>query len=87
MNGFAVEGPWYMRSLLAPVARRFVLTFNWIPAGVRVPDDISVTGVDNTDLGATQTPPLTSIRTPIITATTPARIQTLYPVDSVPRHG
>ena len=35
-------------------------------AGVRVPADISITGVDNTDLGATQTPPLTSIRTPIV---------------------
>jgi LacI family transcriptional regulator len=35
-------------------------------AGVRIPDDISVTGVDSTDLGATQTPPLTSIRTPIV---------------------
>jgi LacI family transcriptional regulator len=35
-------------------------------AGVRIPDEISITGVDNTDLGATQTPPLTSIRTPII---------------------
>jgi LacI family transcriptional regulator len=35
-------------------------------ASVRIPDDISVTGVDNTDLGATQTPPLTSIRTPIV---------------------
>ena len=35
-------------------------------AGVRIPDDISITGVDNTDLGATQTPPLTSIRTPIV---------------------
>ena len=35
-------------------------------AGVCIPDDISVTGVDNTDLGATQTPPLTSIRTPIV---------------------
>jgi LacI family transcriptional regulator len=34
-------------------------------AGVRIPDDISVTGCDNTDLGATQTPTLTSIRTPI----------------------
>jgi LacI family transcriptional regulator len=34
--------------------------------GVRVPDDVSVTGVDNTDLGATQTPALTSIQTPII---------------------
>jgi LacI family transcriptional regulator len=35
-------------------------------AGVRIPEDISITGVDNTDLGATQTPPLTSIRTPIV---------------------
>jgi LacI family transcriptional regulator len=34
--------------------------------GIRVPDDISITGVDNTDLGATQTPGLTSIRTPIV---------------------
>lgn len=34
-------------------------------AGIRIPDDISITGCDNTDLGATQTPPLTSIRTPI----------------------
>jgi LacI family transcriptional regulator len=35
-------------------------------AGVAIPRDISVTGVDNTDLGASQTPPLTSIRTPIV---------------------
>jgi LacI family transcriptional regulator len=35
-------------------------------AGVRIPEDVSITGVDNTDLGATQTPPLTSIRTPIV---------------------
>lgn len=35
-------------------------------AGVGIPDEMSVTGVDNTDLGATQTPGLTSIRTPII---------------------
>jgi LacI family transcriptional regulator len=35
-------------------------------AGIRVPDEISIAGVDNTELGATQTPPLTSIRTPII---------------------
>ena len=34
-------------------------------AGVRIPEDISISGVDNTDLGATQTPGLTSIRTPI----------------------
>ncbi len=35
-------------------------------AGVRIPDDISITGVDNTDLGATQTPGLTSVRTPVV---------------------
>ena len=35
-------------------------------AGVRIPDEVSITGVDNTDLGATQTPALTSIRTPIV---------------------
>jgi len=34
--------------------------------GVRIPDDVSITGVDNTDLGATQTPGLTSIRTAIV---------------------
>ncbi|MEO8836830.1 MAG: substrate-binding domain-containing protein [Caldimonas sp.] len=33
--------------------------------GVRIPEEISITGCDSTDLGATQTPPLTSIRTPI----------------------
>lgn len=34
--------------------------------GVRIPEDVAIAGVDNTDLGATQTPPLTSIRTPIV---------------------
>ena len=34
-------------------------------AGVRIPDQISITGVDNTVLGATQTPGLTSVATPI----------------------
>ncbi|KAB2846292.1 MAG: LacI family transcriptional regulator [Hyphomicrobiaceae bacterium] len=34
--------------------------------GVRIPEGISITGVDNTDLGATQTPGLTSVRTPIV---------------------
>jgi LacI family transcriptional regulator len=34
--------------------------------GLAIPDDVSITGVDNTDLGATQTPALTSIRTPIV---------------------
>jgi LacI family transcriptional regulator len=35
-------------------------------AGVAIPDDVSITGVDNTDRGATQTPGLTSFRTPIV---------------------
>ena len=35
-------------------------------AGVKIPREMSITGVDNTDLGATQTPGLTSIRTPIV---------------------
>ena len=34
-------------------------------AGVRIPQQMSITGVDNTDLGATQTPGLTSVATPI----------------------
>lgn len=34
-------------------------------AGVRIPEQLSITGVDNTDLGATQTPGLTSVATPI----------------------
>jgi LacI family transcriptional regulator len=35
-------------------------------AGVDIPQEVSITGVDNTDLGATQTPGLTSVRTPIV---------------------
>jgi LacI family transcriptional regulator len=35
-------------------------------AGVSVPHEMSITGVDNTDLGATQTPGLTSVATPIV---------------------
>ena len=34
--------------------------------GVRIPEDVSITGVDDTDLGATQTPALTSVHTPIV---------------------
>lgn len=34
--------------------------------GVRIPEDLSITGIDNTDLGATQTPGLTSVSTPIV---------------------
>ncbi|NYT86953.1 substrate-binding domain-containing protein [Pollutimonas harenae] len=35
-------------------------------AGLCIPRDMSITGIDNTDLGATQTPGLTSVCTPII---------------------
>ena len=35
-------------------------------AGMVVPDQMSITAVDNTDLGATQTPGLTSVRTPVV---------------------
>ena len=66
-----------MRELLAlPVRPTAVIATNDVfavgammacrEAGVAIPDDISITGVDNTDLGATQTPGLTSIRTPIV---------------------
>ncbi len=34
--------------------------------GVAIPEEVSITGCDSTDLGATQTPALTSIRTPIV---------------------
>jgi LacI family transcriptional regulator len=44
-------------------------------AGVDVPGDISITGVDNTDLGATQTPGLTSVSTPIVEIGTSAARQ------------
>ncbi len=35
-------------------------------AGVRIPADLSISGIDDTDLGATQTPGLTSVHTPIV---------------------
>ena len=38
VHGFNIQGPWYMRRLLAPIVRRIVLTFNWIPTGIRLPD-------------------------------------------------
>lgn len=44
-------------------------------AGVRIPQDISITGIDNTDLGATQVPGLTSVRTPIVEIGTAAAEQ------------
>ena len=52
--------------------------------GVRIPDDISITGVDNTDLGATQTPPLTSIRTPITDIGRAAALQLIGRLEGSP---
>lgn len=63
------------RLLAAPVRPTAVVATNDVfavggmlacrKAGVRIPEDLSITGVDNTDLGATQTPGLTSVATPI----------------------
>ena len=53
-------------------------------AGVRIPEDVSITGVDNTDLGATQTPGLTSIRTPIIEIGEAAAEQLIARLESQP---
>jgi LacI family transcriptional regulator len=53
-------------------------------AGVRIPEDISITGVDNTDLGATQTPGLTSVRTPIIEIGTAAADQLVSRLEGLP---
>ena len=53
-------------------------------AGVRIPLDISITGVDNTDLGATQTPGLTSIRTPIVEIGHAAAAQIIARLDGLP---
>ena len=53
-------------------------------AGVRIPQDISITGVDNTDLGATQTPGLTSIRTPIVEIGHAAAAQLIARLDGLP---
>ena len=44
-------------------------------AGAKIPQDISITGIDNTDLGATQVPGLTSVRTPIVEIGTAAAEQ------------
>jgi LacI family transcriptional regulator len=53
-------------------------------ARVRVPDDLSITGVDNTDLGATQTPPLTSIQTPIVEVGSAAALQLVARLEGAP---
>lgn len=44
-------------------------------AALRIPEDISITGIDNTDLGATQVPGLTSVKTPIMEIGTAAAEQ------------
>ena len=53
-------------------------------AGVRIPDDVSITGVDNTDLGATQTPALTTIRTPIVDIGRAAALQLIARLEGAP---
>jgi LacI family transcriptional regulator len=53
-------------------------------AGVRIPDDISITGVDNTDLGATQTPGLASISTPIVDIGREAALQLIARLEGAP---
>ncbi|HZQ62327.1 MAG TPA: LacI family DNA-binding transcriptional regulator [Casimicrobiaceae bacterium] len=53
-------------------------------AGVKIPDDVSITGVDNTDLGATQTPPLTSVQTPIVDIGQAAALQLIARLQGEP---
>ena len=53
-------------------------------AGVRIPDDVSITGVDDTDLGATQTPGLTSIHTPILEIGRAAALQLAARLEGAP---
>jgi LacI family transcriptional regulator len=53
-------------------------------AGVAIPGDVSITGVDNTDLGATQTPGLTSIRTPIVEIGRAAALQLCARLEGTP---
>lgn len=84
------------RMLALPAARRptaLVCTNDVFAVGamlacraraLRVPDDVSITGVDNTDLGATQTPPLTSIRTPIVEIGTAAADQLIARLEGRP---
>ncbi len=53
-------------------------------AGVAIPGEISITGVDSTDLGATQTPPLTSVRTPIVEIGRAAALQLVARLEGEP---
>jgi len=53
-------------------------------ANVRIPDDVSITGVDSTELGAVQTPPLTSVRTPVMEIGDAAARQLIARLDNEP---
>jgi LacI family transcriptional regulator len=52
--------------------------------GVRIPDEVSIAGVDNTDLGATQTPALTSVQTPIVDTGRAAALQLIARLEGAP---
>jgi LacI family transcriptional regulator len=52
--------------------------------GIKIPEDVTLTGVDNTDLGATQTPPLTSIATPIVEVGRRAALQLISRLEDKP---
>ncbi|HVE49184.1 MAG TPA: LacI family DNA-binding transcriptional regulator [Casimicrobiaceae bacterium] len=52
--------------------------------GVRIPNEVSIVGVDNTDLGATQTPALTSVRTPIVEVGDAAARQLIARLEGLP---
>ena len=52
--------------------------------GLRIPEQMSITGVDNTDLGATQTPGLASISTPIVEIGREAALQLIARLEGTP---
>ena len=52
--------------------------------GIRIPDELSITGVDSTDLGATQTPALTSVQTPIVEIGRAAAMELVARLEGVP---
>lgn len=52
--------------------------------GVPVPGEVSITGVDSTELGATQVPPLTSVRTPIMDIGRAAGEQLIARIEGAP---
>jgi LacI family transcriptional regulator len=51
---------------------------------MRIPADVSIAGVDNTDLGATQTPALTSVQTPIVDTGRAAALQLVARLERLP---